>query len=116
MTEEEARALKPGDRVEIGDRRLFCPGLPRAARVTGFAANERGELCVRIRRDGPSGDGLTPSGKVRQPEVFHHSYLRRLPALPPIPANVYADWLDEQGEHRAAALLREAFPLGPLDG
>jgi hypothetical protein len=34
----------------------------------------------------------------------------------PVPANVYADFLDERGESRAAALLREAFPLGPPEG
>lgn len=34
--------------------------------------------------------------------------------LPPLTANVYADWLDENGEPMAAAKLRAAFPMDPV--
>ena len=35
-------------------------------------------------------------------------------ASPPhdrLTANVYADWLEENGQHQAAAMLRQAFPI-----
>lgn len=38
------------------------------------------------------------------------------PALDPLPANVYADWLEEHGEGAAAAKLRAAFPLDDGSG
>lgn len=37
--------------------------------------------------------------------------LERDSLLDPVTSNAFADFLDERGEHRAAALLREAFPL-----
>lgn len=66
------------------------------------------EVSLRVRRV-----GRTRSGASYRSTRRYLSGLRPLSApLPPEPANVYADWLEENGEARAAARLREAFPLG----
>jgi uncharacterized protein (TIGR02996 family) len=110
VTDEEALALKPGQRVEalvgrhhhyLGRHEEWRPAVVRGCwrkRNRGVAVAvtlEGWHVRHPYRQLGP--------GKVRDPRD-------------PLPANVYADFLDERGEYRAAALLRGAFPLGPPGG
>ena len=111
MTEHKARRLKLGDRIEVfhrGSRRPAQPGC-----VTGFGTNDEGEFNIRVRLDGLHGNGLTRSGRVRQADWYHYVHLRLPTVLDPLPANVYADFLEEHGFPDAAVALREAFPLVP---
>lgn len=51
-------------------------------------------------------------GSKRFPAVIKGiSQIRKITFRDPVTANVYADFLDEHGEHKAAALLRSAFPI-----
>lgn len=64
----------------------------------------RGRATARVRRRGLTNAGRPYPTTRRFPED-----LRRPPD--PLPANVYADYLEDRGEPAAARKLREAFPL-----
>jgi uncharacterized protein (TIGR02996 family) len=104
VTAEEAAALKPGDVVEC--RRDGGWARVRVEEGWGPAYPEyRGAVCVRR-------VGRTARGD-RYPRAWvNPALLSRARDLDPAPANVFADWLDDHGEHSAARLLRAAFPLG----
>lgn len=108
MTREEAMALKIGDVVEAK-----LSGKWVKARVSGDAwidPNERLEFLatkLKVRRPGVDAGGR-PHGSWTKTA----NEVRLLAYLEPAAANVYADWLEEHGELRAAQKLREAFPLG----
>jgi hypothetical protein len=104
MTDAEVRALKSGQQVEAryesGWRSVVI------VEVCEQPWNGFRPLVALVRRG-----GLTPSGCL-YPTLYLWSDSLRLPQhLDPVPANIYADWLDEHGEYRAATMLREAFPL-----
>jgi hypothetical protein len=109
MTEEEALALNPGDRVEVK-----VDGKWATATVLKSGTGDlrfRGQTWVSMRRV-----GLTHSGRPFNRIVRHGwelKHVRLVRRLDPLTANVYADWLDDRGQHEAARMLREAFPLGP---
>jgi hypothetical protein len=120
MTEAEALALAPGTLVEVKLRAGPEKGrwvLMRIERVYKIDSHRRGRRGVRVWVGDGLGTSQTTSGRKRHALPNLPASRVRLPAalppLDPLPANVYADWLEEHGEHRAAALLREAFPLGP---
>jgi hypothetical protein len=66
---------------------------------------------VRVRRR-----RVTHYGNRPRPYTTTAARLRRPPHLPPEPGNVFADWLEDNGEPVAAAKLRQAFPLVPKEG
>jgi hypothetical protein len=111
MTEAEALALKPGQAVETILRGKItrvevCRVYDDRARFGGL-----GPVTVVCRR--PSLDAM---GRRRQALPRRPEELRRCADLDRFTANAFADWLEERGEHRAAAMLREAFPFVAADG
>jgi hypothetical protein len=104
MTEGEALALKPGDAVEFMGPRGWEPGIVGDA----WVHPRSGLPYVTVRRPGATRAG-------HKLPAFSRSVLRlRRPVnLDPLPANVFADWLDDHDFPEAAAALRRAFPLGP---
>lgn len=107
MQIRDVPGLKPGDRLLVPYGMRW-----RKVEVLDVTRGAGGEvLSVRCRREGVNAH----TGNPRFPPV------RRLgtcevafPAMMcgKLTANIYADWLDDQGEHQAAAKLRAAFPLG----
>jgi uncharacterized protein (TIGR02996 family) len=107
MTAEEALALPRGSVAQalLGGRWVDVEVL-RVGRVDVGGGIVMARLVVR-RLERTKAGGHSPSftrteGAVRRPPGYDHAT-----------ANVFADWLDDRGEHGAAALLRGAFPLGP---
>jgi hypothetical protein len=116
MTDEEALRLHPGQRVEAymikrgTGGAAWWPAVVVEVDDWRSASNWR-SVVVSVR---PL--GVTPKGH-RYAERWIRSRQISIPwAKDNLPANVYADFLDEKGEHQAADLLREAFPLGPPEG
>src|SRR5262245_3854837 len=105
MTEAEARALKPGDLVEV--RRGKGLEIVRVRRI------EDHECWVRIEFDRFR---LNSLGRPVKGGWRFAEELFPVMQLDFTTANIFADWLDERGEHRAAALLREAFPRVDANG
>jgi hypothetical protein len=104
MTEEEALSLKEGDIVEC---RTSAGWQALAVDVVGQLPRSR---AVRVYARRP---GLTRAGRLFPAFCRRVTDLRRPADFDPFPANVYADFLDDRGQHEAARMLREAFPLGP---
>lgn len=90
--------LRAGDRVEVRRGKAWVP-----ARVAADVVPLVGPAVVRLA-------GLTAAGR-RYPEsrVWVHDDIRF--PVDRVLSNVVADWLEENGEHSAAALLRKHFPL-----
>ena len=107
MTHEEARKLKPGDRVEI----LYKGEWLRATvlKVDRSWAIFGARPAVSCQ---PS--GLTPKGRGRRPVARWPEEVR--PPRDPVSANVFSDWLDDHGFVEAADALRKAFPIGDGKG
>lgn len=109
MTEEDARALRPGMTVEtkIGYKRCLAEVLM----IETFSPSSyRFNVRLTLRPNGVTADGMRRGSIRRWPdEVLRVD-------LDVVTANCFADWLDERGEHRAAFKLREAFPLVRADG
>jgi uncharacterized protein (TIGR02996 family) len=107
MTAEEALALPKGSVAQaLLGRRWVDVEVRRVRRVDVGGGIVMARLVVRRLKRTKAG-GHYPSftrteGAVRRPPGYDHAR-----------ANVFADWLDDHGEHKAAGLLREAFPLGP---
>jgi hypothetical protein len=101
--------MKPGTVVEC--RRKGHWIRVRVEEGWGRAFPEyRGAVCVRR-------VGHTARGERYPRKWVDPLFLSPARDLDPAPANVYADWLEDHGEHRAARLLRAAFPLGaPAEG
>jgi uncharacterized protein (TIGR02996 family) len=106
MTAEEALGLGPGDRVRVFRGQDVFPA--RVIEAVGDPAR-REAWYVHVRRE-----GLTRAGR------RHGSFYACARQVEPLQkhdeatANVFADWLDDRGQHEAAAMLRKAFPLsGP---
>lgn len=98
MTLEEAELLLEGDHVTYFQGRTMLVGK--------FVQRIEASRWVYVRRVG------TAPGNRRYPMVP-----RLIRDIQPRPnydtptANVYADFLEEQGEYKAAELLRRAFPF-----
>lgn len=113
MTEEEVAKLKVGDVLQSN---FTDPGSSKRLRsacvVVGkpwvlrhcYSQGKYAVLVLRIYQDDERFKGRK-AVKVRRmaPDLF--------PPLDPATANVYADWLIDQGEYTAAVKLRRAFPL-----
>lgn len=100
MTNEEALSLAKDQRVEVKLKDRWV-----AARVIKLKLVTQAPAVVvlTLRREEPSESGYRP-------------HYRKYPGdvrFPPdhAAANVYAGFLEEHGEARAAALLRREFPL-----
>jgi len=107
VTRGEALKLKNGDHVEalIGrHRRLARVDMALAGREAGRPAELMDYIYVRQ-------PGRTAAGR-RYPWTARRLNDVRATGYRPEPANIYADWLDDNGHPEAAAALREAFPLG----
>lgn len=99
MTEEEAKKLQMGERVEV---RIQNVGWRQAVVIWKcYTVLHPQRLKVQVRRKRTGERSLWYWRECQ--DVRHPS--------DPRPANVYADYLEEHGETRAAAMLREAFPL-----
>jgi hypothetical protein len=105
MTDEQARQLRAGDRVLCS----MIEGLVPAEVVEVLCYPAQAPRVWVRRLGGSRRGGRFPSHRRRAEELY---FVAR-PFLET--ANVYADWLEEQGEYRAAALLRAAFPLPPAE-
>jgi hypothetical protein len=114
VTDEESLTLKRGERLEwrtlLGGRRV--PVLVISVRDYNKRRGWPPSTLVRCRDAGPRGDGRKENGRLIYTRIVNPSRLHRPRDLPPAAANVYADWLEDNGEPAAAAKLRAAFPLG----
>ncbi len=116
MTDEEVRGLMSGEKVEVALWAETVKELWLPARVVDVA--ERRRRMVAYCRLTPPHD-RTPGGHKR----CHHGYvwraareIRRPLVLDPVASNIFADFLEERGEYKAAAILREAFPFVNASG
>ncbi len=112
MTEEEARRLKVGDVVEAKLSGQWVK--VRVAQEMWESSMPRGKwdrFKIRVRRI-----GLTPDDRPHGAHSKRIDDVRPFADLDHLPANVYADWLEDHGERRAAEKLREAFPLASEGG
>jgi hypothetical protein len=118
MTEEEALDLEPGDEVEVllrggPGRGHWAPArvlYTRDFRGLKGLPSARQHVCVRVRA--APGTPTPPGVRITNHRSFESPRVRLpLTRLDPVPANVYADFLEEHGHAEAAALLRKAFPL-----
>ena len=103
LSEDELCGLRRGDVVEV-----WVGGAWATATVTveAWRPDGRDVYVLRARRV-----GLTKAGRRYGEMVIVRHEVRRQPNLEPGAGNVYADWLEDHGEARAAAKLREAFPI-----
>lgn len=105
MTEEEAKALKKGDRVSVWahKERQYV-----AAKVSSVIPRSypAGAVIVYLRRMGKTASGS------RYPLVSKFPWdVYPPPARDTTTANVFADWLEDEGFTDAASALRLAFPI-----
>lgn len=101
MTDEEARALKVGDRVLT----RVC-GKTRVVVVEDIVTFGTRHLWFQVRRPGRDRRGRRYEPLSRIP--------RYLTAPDDGTGHVYADFLEEHGFPEAAAALRGAFPMAPV--
>lgn len=104
MRLDEFMALRPGDPI------VFATA-GRLAKGTVVEAPEQGKGTVRVRRDGFVRAGWKYPSIIRN---LNQVWPQTVPD--PLSANVYADWLEEHGEEKAAEMLRAAFPLAAPAG
>jgi hypothetical protein len=103
MTEDEARQLKKGDRVMVHVAGKWRPEVVVRLEDT-WGASAGKYVAVRSRKP-----GRRPGGQLFKVNWYRSEEIRR--AWDAVPANVYADFLEENGHPEAAALLRKHFPL-----
>jgi len=109
VTIDEAARLTPGQKVLYRLKRSRPEMAPATVCEISLGKDVRGrQWCdVYVRREGFDSIGRR-YGEVRR-AAAHVSL-----AAPPhdrLSANVYADWLEDNGEPAAAAKLRAAFPI-----
>ena len=126
MTEAEALALKPGDRVfavigaglysGIGD---VTGGKCQLRLVELVSKSQVGDrVCwLRLRRVGYDAKGRKFPVVERQPRrvLTPAEYKREFRQEPNLTPQVFADWLEEQGFIEASQALRARFPLATGD-
>jgi|SRR5215813_3789425 len=102
MTKVEMAELRPGDQVttRIGSETVLCVVV-----VPTPYCGRHDPLRVRLRRVAP--------GRACASFLRHASEIALASRYDPLTANVFADWLEENGEIRAATKLRAVFPLAP---
>jgi hypothetical protein len=104
MTDEEAWGLKAGDQVEVCTGKRWVPAV-----VVERHVGRWGDCPVIVAR---RLDNYPTSGApYKQLLKKGPGGVRKAAGLPRLPANVYADFLSEMGEDRAAQMLRDRFPL-----
>lgn len=109
MLNETAAKLKPGDVVLTKVRTKGGSEVMRVV-VRRVRYGPYKGVIVTVRLPHPS-----KSGRPVSVNRFAHE-LDRLPVgRDPLSANIYADWLEENGEVRAARMLRAAFPVYPAE-
>jgi uncharacterized protein (TIGR02996 family) len=116
MTEEEALRLKPGDTVLVKSRSGYRKApidQEQDEAIARLMASVFGQTAVREKRlvlyVAIRWPELRPNGRRFPPQRRYSEALRHAPE--PIAANVYADFLEENGHPEAADLLRKHFPL-----
>ncbi len=102
MTNEEGLTLKVGDMVTLSFRNVIWIGMV----VEAPHLHRNSSVSVLVRRE-----GINKHGRRYAPSQRHPAHLTLTGAYDATTANVFADWLDEQGESQAAAKLRAAFPI-----
>lgn len=109
MTTEEARNLQVGDYVETMIGRKWMLVVVEDVIISSYSTqfHSMSNVFVRVRRPGRTSNGRRYSSYSRL-----ESDLRKSP-YDAVTANVFADWLVENDEPRAAAKLRERFPFLP---
>jgi len=118
MTDEQAHNLRRGDTVEIRMRGAGG-GLPAvlwlAGLVTSLEVHMGGDddpviVLVNVRTPVQTQPGERYRYHQRNAEEV------RYPRLDPTAANVFADWLEDHGEYKAAIMLRKEFPAVDAQG
>jgi hypothetical protein len=102
MTDAEALALKQGDTVIAEFGRRWFPAI--VSRVVVWDFGTIVQVRVWVRKPGKTKGNARYGSFKREPDQLRH-------APEPVAANVYADFLEENGHPEAAALLRKSFPL-----
>jgi len=103
MTDEEALTLKKGDVVWIPFRGYPAGGRATVRKIRNYRCSDGKSLIRVIAKRIDSGNANLLHRKPKDVSLYCR--------YDPTNANVFADWLEEQGEVRAAHLLREAFPF-----
>lgn len=108
--DDERKLLKPGDKVRYRSGKGVVNGVVVTPPVCYNYCEECGQdddnWCLEVRPE-----GVTKLGR-RRPSLL--VFLEEITPLEPFDrttANVFADWLEENGEPEAAAKLRKAFPI-----
>ncbi len=101
MTHEEALTLKEGNWLSIKQGASWTRAI-----FLGYRPSLRSAKKVCVRKPGFDTLGRKKCGLWRRLKD-----VQKTDSLDPVSANVFADWLEEQGESKAARMLREAFPF-----
>lgn len=105
VTEEEMKQLKEGDVVSFIPQKGSVERRTGTIACIGYTNRWPTRLACRMRC-------VTPTGRSKLTTFFTGERIYSVERqLDPITANVFADWLEENGENRAAAKLRSAFPI-----
>ncbi len=104
MTNELALGLNKGERIELKLGKVFVPAI-----VDRIMTDSWGRTSIMCRRC-----GITSNGK-RYPLTWRLAHMARI-CLDQPTSNIFADWLEERGELKAAAMLRQAFPFVDANG
>ncbi len=111
MTHEEAAQLVKGQIVEIRERQDGHYVWVKARVIHATLWQGRyGSILSSIRMSRVENNGKTPV-VTRYADSVRHPF-----ELDPVTANAFSDWLEEHDEHRAADLLRQAFPFVDAKG
>lgn len=109
MTNEEATKLKIGERVSVLFQRGRFSEVCVVAKPGVLTEWNGGSRCiVEIKRLGKNHQGL-------KPRRIKAIWITQIETTDLITPNVYADYLEERGEYRAADMLRKAFPQHLID-
>lgn len=104
--------LKPGGRIANWRPNSNKESHSRLARVTKISKKEKW-LFKEQKIGWVTGVYVKPEHRVKNVWI-HPDEFKLFEKFDPLRVNVYADWLEENGEVRAAEKLRTAFPLGDV--
>jgi hypothetical protein len=108
LTRQEAENLRTGDIVQTKVAGRWTPVVVLSWEKRPLLGGNT--LWFTVRRLHPL------IGVHTTPRMNRWQYELRVDGLDAVTSNAFSDWLDERGEHRAATMLREAFPLVRADG